>query len=85
MFCPWLGTGRFSIMGGSYFTMIFWILLIIGVIYLLFNSSLVNNIKNNQINKRHREEKRPIEIAKKRYAAGEIEKEELEEIKRNID
>ncbi|MGM0471443.1 MAG: SHOCT domain-containing protein [Bacillota bacterium] len=55
---------------------IFW-LVIIGLVIYLVN----NNSSNNQQVKSKED---PIEIARKRYAEGEITKEELQEIKAEL-
>ncbi|PWI33201.1 electron transporter RnfE [Vibrio albus] len=63
--------GLFS---GGGFMFLFWILLIIAIIWLVFSSKNRNNSPTETA----------LDIAKKRYAAGEITKEELDEIKRNL-
>ena len=61
------------------FNMIFWLLIIIGIIFLIFWA--VNKFRESE---QKPEEESALEILKKRYARGEINKEEFEEKKRNI-
>ncbi len=73
--CPWPFLGsNYGHMGGVGM-LIFWILVIIGIIYLIKNSSCGSGRK---------EEKRPLDILKERYAKGEIDKEEFESKKKDL-
>ncbi|AEH60100.1 Protein of unknown function DUF2078, membrane [Methanosalsum zhilinae DSM 4017] len=58
--------------------MLFWILLIIGAVLLIV--WLVDRSRNTG-----KEDFSPIEIARRRYARGEITREEFEEIKKNLE
>ena len=70
-----MGYGH-GMMGGG-FSIIFWIL-IIGVVYFFFTEY---NKKNNQSSPEPKNDKESAEeIARQRYAKGEISKEELNEI-----
>ena len=60
--------------GGGGLMLIFWIVLAAGVIWLLFS------MKNG----RRMSAESALDIAKKRYAAGEITKPELDEISKNL-
>lgn len=63
-------------MGGGGFMILFWVLIIGGAVYLI-------NSRNSRSDNYHQgkpEGKQAEEIAKERYARGEIDKEELEEI-----
>jgi putative membrane protein len=62
--------------GGIFFGLLFWIF-IIAVAYLLIKLLMEQN-------KSRGEENSALDIAKERYAKGEITKEEFEEIKRNL-
>lgn len=53
--------------------MIFWILIIVVIVW------LIQNQRNDKTSAES-----ALDIAKKRYAKGEISKEELDEIKRNL-
>ena len=71
---------RFS--GGGMLMMgIFWIAIIAVVIYFVKNSNRSTNMMSRNKNKIRRD---PIEIAKERYANGEISKKELQEIKQEL-
>ena len=63
--------------GGMFLGLLFWII-IIWVAYLLIKSLIDHN------KTRSSEGKSALDIAKERYAKGEITKEELEEMKRNL-
>jgi putative membrane protein len=63
--------------GGMFFGFLFWIIIIV-LAYFLIKSLIEHN--KTQSN----EGKSALDIAKERYAKGEITKEELEEIKKNL-
>jgi putative membrane protein len=63
--------------GGMFFGLIFWILIIVGA-YLLIKWLVEQN------KTRGGEEKSALEIAKVRYAKGEITEEEFEELKKRL-
>ena len=85
-----IGRGLFSgmgIMNGGGFSMILWVVVIIAVIY-FFNNNYNSNKRHNRdnssnYNNQHYNNKAE-EIAKQRYANGEISKDELNEILVNI-
>ena len=86
-----IGRGFFSgmeIMNGGGFSMILWVVVIIAVIYLFNNNYRSNNRynKNNSSNysNQYSSSNKAEEIAKQRYANGEISKDELNEILVNI-
>ena len=62
--------------GGGIFMILFWILLIIGVIFLI--RLVIGATKEG------RRPESALEILKKRYAQGEISKEEFDEKKKDI-
>ncbi len=62
--------------GGMLFGLLFWVLIIV-LAYLLIKRLLEQN-------KSRGEEKSALDIAKERYARGEITEEEFEEIKRRL-
>jgi putative membrane protein len=65
--------------GGFWFGWIFWIILIGAIVWLIINQNKYRNI--NQINP-HLES--PLDILKKRYAKGEINKEQFEQMKKDL-
>ncbi len=70
----------FGMMGGmGFFSIFFWILAIVGIILLVvWLSRKIPERQNNMI------EESAMNILKKRYALGEISKEEYEEMKKEI-
>mgnify|MGYP006277555487 CR=1 FL=1 len=82
------GYGHF---GGGLYMILFWILLIIGIGYLISRSNISfgNNSHRKDFRGKYRDEspertKSPEEIARTRYAEGEIDKDELEEILKEL-
>lgn len=67
----------FSITNFSYMgiMIIFWVLIVIGAVYLAQHISAQNNNKGS---------KTPLEILKSRYARGEIDKKEFESKKKDL-
>ncbi len=72
-----------GMMGGG-FSLIFWIIIIIAVIY-YFNNRNINNSgsRYNRSNSNY-QVNRAEEIAKERYAEGEITKKELDDIRNDL-
>ncbi len=66
--------------GGMWFGWIFWIVVIVLIIWLVVNQSN----KNKQIYQPPQQDS-AIEILKKRYAKGEITKEEFEQMKKDLE
>ena len=63
---------------------LFWILIIIGFIYLVNNGKLDNLLGRNNYDSYNNNSKEPIEIIKERYAKGEIDKEKFNEMMNNL-
>lgn len=72
------GFGHYSFWNGGISMILFWILIILGIVFLLKFFA-----KDNQGNKTS--DKKAIEILKERYARGEIDKKEYEEKKRDLE
>jgi putative membrane protein len=68
--------GGYGFMG--VFMWIFWILVIVGVVFLV--KWLVQQGKQSQSGR----EEDPLDILKRRYARGEVNKEEFEQIKKDL-
>ncbi|PKN61718.1 MAG: electron transporter RnfE [Deltaproteobacteria bacterium HGW-Deltaproteobacteria-15] len=66
---------------GGIFMLIFWILVIIGLVFLI--KWLVQNTRAGSSSPRS-ESSRALDILKERYARGEIDKQEFEEKKRDL-
>lgn len=66
-------------MGGMWFGWIFWIVIIVLVIYLIVR---LTNQRGGTSNSSANET--PLDVLKKRYARGEISKEEFENMKRDL-
>ena len=66
--------------GGMWFGWIFWLVIIGIIVWLLINQS-TRNRNQNQINP-HLES--PLDILKKRYAKGEITKEQFDQMKKDL-
>jgi putative membrane protein len=74
-----------GMMGGGGFSLIFWIIIIIAVIYYLNKKNQSDsNSDYNKSNRSHYQENKAVEIAKERYASGEITKEELDDILKDL-
>ncbi len=65
-------------MGGMWFGWIFWIVIIAVVVYLIIRLTNQNTHTTNKT-------ENALDILKKRYAKGEISKEEFEEKKKDIE
>ncbi len=72
------GSGGF--MGGGFFMFVFWILIIVGAIWLVLEIKKSNNKTANTQNNSQKSSLTPEELAKMRLARGEISREEFEEI-----
>jgi putative membrane protein len=65
---------------GGWWMMIFWILVIIGIVFLV--KWLVEQGRTDR--QTSQKEESPLDILKKRYAKGEIDKEEFEQKKKDL-
>jgi putative membrane protein len=72
----WSGPWGFGGMGGI-FMLIFWVLLVVGIVWLIRYM-----ITGRSCGMEH--ETTPLEVMKKRYAKGEIDKKEFEEKKKDL-
>ena len=73
------GFGSSMFMGGGIFMFIFWILIAVAII-LMFSGRLAKNKFKSGSETRET----PMEILKKRYAAGEITESEYEDMKEKL-
>ena len=82
-FLPWL-TGTWG-MGwfGLIFTILFWILIVWGIIALI-RWILQAKIGQSGVDASNRESSRAMEILKERYAKGEISRDEFESMKKDL-
>jgi putative membrane protein len=62
---------------GGIMMLVFWVAAIVGIVFLV--RWIVNQSRTNQ-----RRDETPLDILKRRYAEGEITKEEFEEKKRDL-
>ncbi len=62
---------------GWFFMILFWVLVIFGVVYII-------KMISERTGKRHNREESALDILEKRYAKGEISKEEFEKIKSDL-
>ncbi|MGM0502365.1 MAG: SHOCT domain-containing protein [Bacillota bacterium] len=77
--------GRFmGFGGGGMIMMIIWLVVIVGLIIFLVKQFSNNSSTRDYRNYKSNSQKDPLEIAKKRYANGEIDKEEFQEIKNEL-
>ncbi len=81
------GFGNMGFHGGGIYMILFWVIIIVGIVYLISRSniSLQNNNQRTppprgNYQPRSEESKSPEEIAKERFAKGEIDREEFNEI-----
>ncbi len=64
--------------GGMWFGWVFWIVLIIVIVWVITQVSNKNQSTNLNV------KETPLDILKKRYAKGEITKEQFEEMKKDL-
>lgn len=64
--------------GGGIMMLVFWAIVIIGIV------ALVRFLSDRSSATRLRETEAPIEILRRRYAAGDITKDQFEEMKRKV-
>lgn len=65
--------------GGMWFTWIFWLVVLILIIWFI-----VNQLNKDKQDSQSDIQESPIEILKKRYAKGEITKEQYEQMKKDL-
>lgn len=73
-----INDGHMFMWGGG-FMWIFWVLIFVGIIFLIIN------ITKGNTGKSFMENESPLEILKKRYARGEIDEEEYERRRKELD
>ena len=72
------GSGWGWMVGGWVMMVVFWGLVIVGIV------ALVRSLSDRGLSNQTRHPEHPIEILRRRYAAGELTKEQFEEMKRNV-
>ncbi len=72
------GSGWGWMIGGWIMMVVFWGLVIVGIV------ALVRGLGDRGPSNQTRYPESPIEILRRRYAAGELTKEQFEEMKRNV-
>jgi len=73
-----INNGHGSIMGGMwFFSILFWVLIIAGVVFIT-RWFLERNNKTSSVNES------ALDVLKKRYAKGEIDRETFEQMKKDI-
>jgi len=65
-------------MGGMWFSWIFWIAVVVLIIWIIVNQNRKQNYPLQQ-------QETPLDILKKRYAKGEITKEQFDEMKNTLE
>jgi putative membrane protein len=72
------GSGWGWMVGGWIMMVVFWGLVIVGIV------ALIRGLGDRGLSNQTRHPEHPIEILRRRYAAGELTKEQFEEMKRNV-
>ena len=72
------GAGWGWMLGGWIMMIVFWGLVIVGIV------ALVRAVSDRAAVAQPRDDEAPIETLRRRYAAGELTKEQFEEMKRNV-
>jgi putative membrane protein len=67
--------------GGMWFGWFFWIVIIVLVIWVLVRGSNRNHLNNSN----SQVKETPLDIIKRRYALGEINKEEFEKMRKDLE
>ena len=80
-----MGRGFMRFGGGGIIMMILWMVMIVGVITFLVKQFSTNSPQRNQSSDyRLQQREDSLEIARRRYAKGEIDKAKLQEIKNEL-
>jgi len=72
------GPGWGWMIGGWLMMLVFWALVIIGIV------ALVGYLNGRSVTVPRKETEAPLDILRRRYAAGQISKEQFDEMKRNV-
>lgn len=75
---PYGGWGWGWMVGGWIMMVVFWGLVIVGI------AALIRGLGDRGVSKQASHPDTPIEILRRRYAAGELTKEQFEEMKQNV-
>jgi putative membrane protein len=71
--------------GNFWFGWIFWLAIIGLIIWLIINSSRRSHYNQNQYFPQSPQKETPLDILKKRYAKGEITKEQFDQMKKDLE
>jgi putative membrane protein len=68
--------------GGMWFGWFFWLIIIVVIVWVVI--TLSKNVQKSRETQDSSQTESPLDILKKRYARGEISKEEFEQMKKDI-
>lgn len=81
----WGEFGGWGMGFGFLFMILFWVLVVLGIVALVRWLQLQSQSGRDRGSGEPRRDKTPLEIARERYARGEIDREEYEQMKRDLE